>query len=754
MILRRFKKDPALLFVILLPAIIITAAVLIGVKTSPNYFLPKEITGRFADFDKDLLYSVKNDIELIKNGFEGMPRGRMITEILIYHADPFFLLGMILPSSVLGLYFRAVYVLRFSLAALSIYCLIKYRIRIRSSLALILSLEWALCAPLLITGQISAVMNMAIILPWGIFFADRFMKEKAVRDLAGLICTAAALFISGVPGSLLGVPSLIMMILLLSISNNKKASKTIKYFLGLSGTVILGAVPAAFALLPRFYALEADIDLGTLFDDAQMNFTMYDLFQKLIPAIGSGTETNAVPAFSFGIFALFLVFLFFFNGAIPVRLKASVLTLFSVVFVFASFGPFNKLTSVYGISGAFNAARMICLVFMFMFVASVSAANMKAAGPVSTYMAALCVILIPLLGNISANESSMRFYPMYMTAACAAACAIFVNSLNKEDLLIKRIVFMLCALFVLSFNSCLTLLLSSANAGDLKIAELAADSTEAPEFSAVNDVSVFGDTEDGEIGFTVADIDLSALKGEMNIFEAVNNMAGEEIFKHKEFEKVYSEGLTAYGGDFYSLGEGNNELTLGVRYSGNELIFLSHEGSVDSVLTQNYDNGSYTDNYKGNYFVELAGDSGEMELSYRVEGEEGETVELVLWSVSSEDLIRLNKMVTESEGYEFKYVPVNTDYTGTRTAVCSVAYAPGYDITVNGKPAQTFDYGGRYAILLEGGEAEYRIKIDTVVSGSTEGFAISLTAFAVSGTIMVYVIYNRKKRGAAADDKH
>ena len=754
MISQRFKKDPALLFVIILPAIFIIAAVLLGVKTSPNYFLPKEITGRFADFDKNLLYGVKHDIELIKDGFEGLPRGRMITEILVDHADPFFLLGMILPSAVLGLYFRAVYVIRFSLAALSLYCLLKYRIKIRSSMALILSLEWALCAPLLITGQISAVMNMAVILPWGVFFADKYMKEKAWCDLAGLTAVSAALFISGVPGTLAGVPSLIMMILLLSISNNKKALKTIKYFLCLTLTVILGAVPAAFALIPRFLILETEVDFSTLFDDAQMNFTMYDLMQKLVPAIGSGTEANAVPAFSFGILALFLVFLFFLNPTIPVRLKASSLTLFSVVFVFASFGPFNKLTSVYGISGAFNASRMICLIFMFMFIAGISAANMKAATPVHTYMAAFCVILIPLLGNISANDSSMRFYPMYVTAACAVACALFVNSLVREDLFIKRIIFMLCALFVLSFNSCLTLLMSTANVSDLKIADLKFEKTEDPAYSGINDVSVFGEFDDENVRYVAADIDLSPQKGEMNIFEAANNLAGEEIFKHKEFEKVYSEGLTDYGGDLYSLGEGNNELTLGVRYSGNEILFISHEGSVDSVLSQNYDNGSYTDDHKGDFFLELSGDSEEMELSYKAEGEEGETVELIIWTVSSEDLIRLNKMLMEADGFEFKYVPADTDYIGTRTVVCSVDYVPGYDITVNGRYASTFNYGGKYAVLLEGGETEYKIKIDTVVSGLTEGQAISLTAFAVSGAIMVYVIYNRKKRGAAQDDKH
>lgn len=754
MIMQRFKKDPALLFVIVLPALIILAAVMIGVKTSPNYFLPKEITGRFADFDKNLLYCVKSDTDLIKDGFNGLPRGRIISEILTYHADPFFLLGMLLPASFLGFYFRAVYVIKFSLAALSLYCLAKYRIRIRSSYALILSLEWALCAPLLITGQISAVMNMAVILPWGVYFADKYMKGKARLDLAALFFTSAALFISGVPGTLIGVPSLIMMLLILSMANNTKASKMIKHFLVLTLTAIAGALPAAFALIPRFMSLKVDIETGSLFDDAQMNFTMYDLLQKLIPAIGSGTEANAAPAFSFGIFALYLVFLFFLNPAVPVRLKACTLTLFSVVFVFASFGPFNELSSVYGISGAFNTARMICLVFMFIFTAAVSAANMNSAGPVHTYVAALCVILIPLLGNISANDSSMRFYPMYITAAGAVASALFVNSVNKEDLLIKRIVFALCALFVLSFNSGLTLLLSTAGVSDLKIAELSLENVEESVYSGINDISVFGDFDDDDVRFAVADIDLSPQKGEINIFEAANYMAGEEIFKHKETDQVYMEGLMSYGGDFYSLGDGNNELTLGIKKTGNELLFISHEGSVDSVITQNYDNGSYTDEYKGDFFLELSCDSDEMELSYKAEGEEGETVELAVWSVSNEDLIRLNKMFREADGFEFKYVPSDMDYTGTRTAVCSLDYTPGYDISVNGRSAECFEYGGKYAVLLEGGETEYLIKIDTSVSGLTEGIAISVTVLAVSGAVMVYVIYMRKKRGAAADDKH
>ena len=159
----KFSRYYGLIFCFFAAVAIAVAALNTGLLTEPEQFLPKGLTMRSDKMNLNIIHGIDTaleDIELIKTGAIS-DLWRCLTFL---RADLFFYLALILPQAAAKTILLTGYYVRFGLCCAAMYYFMSEHIKISKFSSALLAVMYAFSSQIVLTAQIPAMMNMALML--------------------------------------------------------------------------------------------------------------------------------------------------------------------------------------------------------------------------------------------------------------------------------------------------------------------------------------------------------------------------------------------------------------------------------------------------------------------------------------------------------------------------------------------------------------------------------------------------------------
>ena len=360
--------DVARILSAVLPVIIVLCAFFIA-QTEPGSILPVEATLRKLPMDQELLTQVNDAVEdsaYIRDALssEDPILNRTAMRMLFTeYLDPAFMLSLVLKADAAQLILFMAYFVRFGLAGLFAYDMLRRSAGCKSTHALLFSVFYSVSATAVIAAGSISGMNFFILLPAMFRLMDDSSKEGGmiVRVKAVLICFAV--FATGIPGWLQGTVVSIVFAVFISIARHRKPVKAVGSLIILLWTIATGLLLSCIIRIP---SLPSEEILG----EGSIKYKFFDM----IASFGSGMAVNAsgknVPALYCGIVTILLVFVFMTDRRIPVRTKVTFSVIAVLFYVSTAYSTARSLLAYVCDTGVYDSYRLAGLIVIIIFISN------------------------------------------------------------------------------------------------------------------------------------------------------------------------------------------------------------------------------------------------------------------------------------------------------------------------------------------------------------------------------------------------
>ena len=738
------------LFCFLAAVIIAVAGLNIGVYVEPGKIIPTGLSMRSGEMSMKILKGIDYAIEDI-----GRIRSGNVSDLwhmlTFVHMDPFFYLALILPKAATKIILIAGYYIRFGLCCSAMYYFMSVHLKLRRLASALLAAMYVFSTQIIYTAQVASLMNMSVMLPVVMSCFDSYMQKRTWKSFFMVCVSSFGLCITGGYGVLIGIPSVILISLLMSISLYSTFKMAFTSWLKILGGIISGLACSMVFVIPGLVSMKPAVNIAESFDKAKVNYTVFDVLRGTFLLRSGSLYTSNAPLFYVGIFTLIAVVLFAVNERIPVRIKVASAVIASVIHISCASSFVNEVLSFYGTSPLINSAKLIGLEMIIFFVAAIGLKNLNSLGRGDFIAGALIPLAYLVVSNNAALSTSLSSSIIICTFLGIIVEASLIYALAKDRLNGKaKIAVLLGVLAMIGINTAFIMFnntLQNLTASEYFTDERGDDDTEKLILDNGFDLPAVCDGDK----YLLVPADLSGYEAKESLIRGINFLS-DSISDEVLFEKIYMDiqdigEFEQEGLDEFMLKSGTNSLRFEpITVTGNERIFVycnSSEGASLKIDTV----GSESERvFNGPFLTELNAGVGKTTLEFNIESEVNESCHISLYKLNENALKAMNSV---SGDMSSRFVLNLKGATGVYTLVLPNTYDPDSEICVNGVDTGSYEYCGKTAVtFIADGSDIMEITYNTKASGILPGALISTFAAACLIVIPVSAIYNKKKKSS------
>ena len=744
----KLKTYDGVVFCFIASVIIAVVSYNIGLLTEPGKILPTGLSMRNGEMSANILRGIDlavEDVELITSGKASSDLWRLLTFV---HLDLFFYLALLIPKAARTILLVGYY-LRFGLCCSAMYYFMTAHIRLSRLPAALLGVMYTFSSQIVLTAQHASLMNMALLIPMTMSAFDSYLQKRTWKSFVLVCLMSFGVAASGGYGLITGIPFLIILALLMSISRYSTFKMAITSWLKLLGGIVTGLIMSAAVAVPGLMPMELSVDIEQSFNNAKVNYTVFEVIRGTFLLRSGSVYVNNSPLFYVGIFTLVAVMAFALNEMIPVRLKVASALIAAVIHIICSSSFVNETVSIFGTSALLNSSRFICLEIVLFFIAAIGLKNVKSLGRGEFIASCLVPMFFLVMSGSSASGTSFASPIVISTfiGIIVEGCILYALAKDKITDKGKYAVLFIIFTFVgintafMYFNN--TIQKNAVDEyfklsyGDSSSEKLIYDS--GFDLPAVNGGDKYqiipGDLSNFVAGDTVLDdINYSSLR-------VSGTMLFDEIFLKASDKKE----LRQEGPNTYLLREGGNTLTFSpFEIEDGERMFIYCNAVNGASVSFSSDSGDSVMAFTGPFFTEIAQTSGEVSLEFMIDSEGDDACRISIFKLNQEALESMKALSGTASGSRFMIDVSEVD------GLCTIVLPYAYDDTtvrVDGITCDTFEYCGKLAaVFVCNNNGLMEVSVERKDTGIIPGILVSVFAAACLIAIPLTHMYNEKKK--------
>lgn len=745
----RIGFDAARILSAVLPVIIVLCAFFIA-QTEPGSILPVEATLRKLPMDQDLMIQVEDAVEdasYIRDALssEDPILNRTAMRMLFTeYLDPFFMLALVLKAGAAEILLYMAYFVRFGLAGLCAYSMLRRSAGCKSIHALMFSVFYSVSATAVIAAGTISGMNFFILLPVMFGLMDESSRKGGfiVRVKAALMCFAV--FATGIPGMLQGTIVSIIFAVFISIARHKRPVRAVRSLIILLWTIATGLLLSGIIRLP---SLPAEENLG----EGSIKFKFFDM----IASFGSGMAVNAtgknVPALYCGIVTILLVIIFMIDRRVPVRMKVTFAVITVLFYVSTAYSTARSLLAYICDTGVYDSYRLAGLIVLIIFVAALSIKDVERADKKVIYGAGFIMTSVVLIANHAKDFYGYYNYQLFMTVISAVAGTVFLISSRNGSSRKRDTAFMIIAGIAVLSNLSYVFMMSNVDRSDFVIMKYAAEDDGIAIDTSI-DIPIFGDSS----SYIVLPGEFSGYEEGKDIGSAVNDMAeavsGNRVFLDADMSELLNAGFIDLGDHKYVIPEDDCEIVFGIDdfLSGPVFVSSGFNYPLRVAVLDFYDDDEMAQrvSYEGPFLWETSYPDVSFDVSFWGNTSNGYVGKLGVYSLDQDALDELNRHIGKLS-YRGFTIPEEflTGGTSVKVMVTGMPYEESTKIRIGGVKANTFDYYGRLAATFTANTGNSSVMIEQSNESQLWGAASFLCGtLSIAACFVVDYLYKKRKR--------
>ena len=747
----KLSRYYGLIFCFFAAVVIAVAALNIGLLTKPEQFLPKGLTMRSEKMNLNIIHGIDTtleDLQLIRSGGVS-DLWRCLTFL---HTDLFFYLALILPQAAAKSVLLTGYCVRFGLCCSAMYYFMSEHIRISKFASALLAVMYAFSSQLVLTAQVPALMNMAIMLPVVMSSFDSYLQKRTWKAFILVCLSVFGMCFSGGFGVITGVPAVLMIGFLMCISLYKSFGMMFVSWIKLVAGVLVGlALDMAFAI-PGFINLDPNVDFVKSLEDARVTYTVLDLIRGTYMLRSGSIYQNGVPVFYVGILTLLAVLAFALNDRIPLRLKVTTAVFAVITHITCCSSYINETLSVYGSSPQMNTSKLICLEILIFFAAGIGLKNAKSLKRGEFIALGLIPLGLFMLSNNSSSGTSLAS-PILITtfiAIIVEAAVIYASSSGKLTGKARYIVTALIFFFV-GVNTAFVLFNNTIQA--LVVEEYFKtgkyyDTTQTLIYDEDFDIPALNGNR-----CLIVPADLSIYEPAAGGVEDINylsaKISGYDLFEEIDIKTTNNRESSYEELGIYRLIDGINEIEYDP-YSPEpgERIFAYCSYAIGAELITDSGSGTSDRVFGGPFLTELENVSGAVSVRFVIDSNGESSCRASLYRLNETALSCMESLSGAADSAKFSAELKDVSrVAGINTVLLPYRYDEDNLVKINGVEADTFDFCGITAATCDC-TGKKTLNIVTGHGSSEYIPGILISAFAAMCIIAIPVIqrYNEKKK--------
>lgn len=736
-------------FCFLAAVLIAVFALNIGLKTEPGKILPTGLSMRSGEMSENIIRGIDlalEDIERIRSGNAAPELYRLLTFV---HLDLFFYLALIMPVAAAKTVLLTGYYIRFGLCCATMYYFLSKHMKLSRLFSALLAVMYTFSSQTVLTAQFASLMNMALMIPAVMSSFDSYLKKRTWGSFVIVCLTSFGLAASGGFGVITGIPVMILVALLMTISLYSTFRMAFTSWLKLLGGLITGLALSMVFVLPGLFAMNIDVNVADSFKNAKVSYTLFELIRGTFLLRSGSFYQNAAPLFYVGILTLIAVTAFALNERIPVRLKVTSAVIAAVIHITCCSSFVNETVSVFGAAAVLNSSKLICLETVLFFMAGIGLKNLKGLTRGDHIATCLIPLFFLVISGNSTSGTSFASPIVISTFLAIIGEALLVYGMAKNRISLKAKVVILLAVFALSGVNTAFMMFNNT------IQKKAADEY----FKADRGINTSGSLiidKDLELPvlsysdrYLVVPSDLSSFKSGDSVIDSLNYVS-EKTCGEKIFEEIYlklsdKRELRQDGVDTFLMNSGSNTFPFSpFTVEPGERIFIFCDSANGATVDIISSDGGAGRAFTGPFLTEINCQPGEVTVALNIEsdGEEACRIAFLKLNVSALEAVSAQSGTVSSSGFK-----VENNYS---SGICTIVLPYSYDdtkITVNGNSRETFDFCGKIAVTVELNPAEVtEISVGHRSSGFVPGILISGSALLFIVAIPLFQMYNKRRK--------
>ncbi|MCQ2482095.1 MAG: YfhO family protein [Clostridia bacterium] len=299
----------------------------------------------------------------------------------------------------------SIYVLRFGLASLAMFCFAAFAVKLSNGKSVLLALVYSLSSINLIFAQNSSIMNLAIIVPLVMISVACFVRKSSFKTFVLFSLCSAVMFVSGIYGVIFGIPFVIVFSYLYACCAGLKLSRCFKYALQSLPATLIGlgiSCPIWIIWFTEYHLTSAEpvFSVRYTFMDFLYRFfaftainPSYDVSKTAVPTgdlsitdmFKSGSLGNnahdinlfRAPSMYFSLVALLLLVLFFISKSISSRARISAAVIIFIYHLSYALIPLDLICNIFDMGTVMGMVRFVFVNAILVFLVSLSLENIE-----------------------------------------------------------------------------------------------------------------------------------------------------------------------------------------------------------------------------------------------------------------------------------------------------------------------------------------------------------------------------------------
>ena len=665
--------------------------------------------------------------------------------------DPFFLLSLLLPGFADNI-IMAGFFLKFGICAGIMYLFLNKHTGCSPFFAFILGEIYAFSSQVLFTAQFNPVMNLTLILPAFMCAMDSFLRKRGYIEFIKVSLVTALMGLCLLPGLLAGIPFALVITLFMCIALYEGFVKCMKAYAGSIPPVLLGLIVSNFALMPVIGRSDITFTFKEAYENARMNFRLYDVLAGTF-ALDSGSMSNINPPVLYiGLVTIVLIVLFIINAKIPFKLKFAFLLTGSLTYITCASSFMRWFTQPGGQNPVITSARLIGFTAICIFIAGISARNIRGLTDAAVYAAGLVPCAFVVLTGGSKSEVTKLPLVLIGTISGFIVWSLFIRSI-RDGRASKAALICFTALSVgfIGFN---TYKIVSANtiSHDFTKApfDLCSDDVKKSVIYDESDMSLSVFTESSDLKYLILSSDMSQITG--SYIDMINGASRaalkDNIFEIQDLRLAAAENLTCPGLGCYTVYPGFNSVTFNCDVEADGDYYLCSEFDATVSIEQMSKTYELQDVYDGPFVHKLDNIAAMHGITLYINSNDMQTAGISLAKLLPGAAEELNQITYSAEGtgirFSFDDIPGRSG--GIKMIIFSIPYDEDLVVSINGRKCDKVSYAGLLAVSFPASadRPEYKVSIEKSVPGLTAGIVISIIGAALVLAIGIINKYNKE----------
>ncbi|SCW36443.1 membrane protein YfhO [Ruminococcaceae bacterium YRB3002] len=724
----RYGNIIAPVLALLLPVIIMAAAFMIA-QVPPGKILPVEATLRRNPMDEDVICAVTESREAASEIREelaspnSLVRQKGIDTLLAEYMDLFFLLALMTGDKAGGVILFAAYFLRFGLASIAMYYLLKNRIRAGKYFSVMLSVFYACSSIAFLAAGAIQVMNLLILFPLAFAAMDRMIATDDNVVYLRLVLIFALIFISGMPGIICGSVCILMYSFVAAIMRYRTAGNVLASVCRILAAVIPGFMVSGMVSIPAMLSLDIQQRGTEVFSDAAVEYKLFDFLASASSGMAQNSQDGTCHAIYIGIITLVLIIIMFINPNIPVRIKAVTGIVAVICHILTAYSAFNSLIPFADSSTCYPAALLSGLAVVLVIAAAISVKNIRNAGRGVIYGGGLSVIVLMVIANSSENVYGYMNYQLFMTFISAVGVTVFLLHIAENGSRKTGIIYGVLSCIVLTSNMSYVYMMSDMRPEDYRPVVYADGDCDTPELSTDAELSFLTSRD----RYLILDSGSAPSEEGRDVPSIINEMCDDmgidHVFLPVGTSEIMNIGFVKGEDGRFRICEEDSEMIRGVSLLSEERLFFGSGLNAPvhmSELNFNISDLPIDRKFDGPFLYELTNTTGTFEISMRGDPTGANQGYMELYRLDEDALDVFN-------GMSFDIAAENrVTGGGAKTLLTGVRYSEDIKISVGGTQVAVYEYLGRTAFTIPS-DLEGVLEISSRNKGAVPGIALTIS---------------------------